>query len=135
MKKNIFISFLLLMSLFLMVSCSAETTAEKNISPDAVFTATFIINLDQSVENDIYIMGDFNNWVPGDEMYRASKKDDYTYEVTLQNKYAKKIEYLYNQGNIFTIEADSFGDERENRTYTFDFNNDQKEDYVSGWTN
>jgi len=97
---------------------------------------TFIITsvpADTPEDASIYMMGNFNNWLVGDENYRFEKMDDGTYQLTLRMPPNTEIEYKYNLGNYDYIEKDFFGNERENRTYRFEYNFDEVRNEIESW--
>lgn len=144
---EIFLPFALIV---ILVGFSAQKSIESvQVSPDNIpeipefseddenlYEVTFIVS--SVPENtpssaSIYIMGNFNNWLPGDENYRFEKMEDGTYQYTLKMPANTYIEYKYNLGNYDNIEKDFFGNERGNRSYRFDYNRDVIRDEIESW--
>lgn len=88
----------------------------------AVFLAScqnIVITVDSIPSNTpsgepIYIVGNFNNWDPGDERYRMQFNDDSTYSVVLPPGFGT-IEYKFTRGDWTRVEKDICGYETGNR--------------------
>lgn len=62
----------------------------------------------------VYIVGNFNNWDPGDPKYILRKNQDSVLEVKLP-KGIGRIEYKFTRGDWSTVEKDPCGFEIDNR--------------------
>ncbi|NJB37681.1 helix-turn-helix domain-containing protein [Croceivirga sp. JEA036] len=62
----------------------------------------------------IYICGNFNGWVPGDERYQLKVAGNGMYEITIPI-YENRLEYKFTRGNWSTVEGSSYGRPRPNR--------------------
>lgn len=101
-----------------------------------LFEVTFIIVSvpDNTPENaTIYMMGNFNNWLVGDETYRFERMEDGTYQLIVKMPPNIEILYKYNLGYYDFIEKDYSGNERENRKYKFEYNRDIVRDEIESW--
>ncbi|UYP00054.1 hypothetical protein OF820_13540 [Oceanotoga sp. DSM 15011] len=148
MKKFLFFVFLISFSMIL-VSCSIQTSEVNEVNSidsskgndyiideNNFFYITFVISSIPSETNendDIYIMGNFNNWFPGDENYRMTKNSDDSYSLKVKVVPNKEIKYKYNLGTFNSIEKDFFGNERSNRIFIPRFNDDIVDDQIEAW--
>jgi len=144
---EILLPFAIILLLFGFSSQNASTAAQpsRQSTPEIpsfseedenLFEVTFIVTFvpeDTPQDASIYMMGNFNNWLVGDENYRFEKMDDGTYQLTLRMSQNTEIEYKYNLGNYDYIEKNYFGDERENRTYKFEYNFDEVRNEIESW--
>ncbi|POZ90904.1 hypothetical protein [Petrotoga sp. SL27] len=144
---EILLPFAIILLLFGFSSQKASTTAQPSPTPapeipsfseedENLYEVTFIITSvpeDTPEDASIYMMGNFNNWLVGDENYRFDKMEDGTYQLTLRMPPNTEIEYKYNLGNYDYIEKDFFGNERENRTYKFEYNFDEVRNEIESW--
>lgn len=62
----------------------------------------------------IYVVGNFNNWDPGDERYRMQMNPDSTYGISLPPGFGT-IEYKFTRGDWTTVEKDLCGYEIDHR--------------------
>jgi len=145
-RKSIFLIILILTSL-LLVSCSAierndnsvnlpsnNEENEKNKENETIYTVTFVVNDYPEVSSGaIYVMGDFNDWVPGDEEYRMKKNNFDEWIITLEMAKGKTINYQFNAGSYDTIEKDFFGDELSPRSYKFNYDRDSVSHEIENW--
>lgn len=144
MKKSIFILFLIFISI-LLVSCSGTKQEQNSVSlpkdtqskldNETIFSVKFIVSDYPETPNGnaIYIMGDFNNWIPGDEEYRLNKNNFDEWVITLEMPKNKIINYQFNAGTYNTIEKDFFGDEITPRSYKFNYNGDSVSHEIENW--
>jgi len=137
LKKFLFI-FLSVFMLFFLFSCSSQPTVKntENVSPGTsekiYFTVSFLVTVPQNTDY-VYIMGDFNNWNPGDEEYRLKKIDSVTYSITLSQEKGRTINFKFSKGTLFSVETDSNFYETDPRTFRFDYNNDEARFEVENW--
>jgi len=84
---------------------------------------TFIIDSLPSytpTADNIYIVGDFNGWDPGDSNYRLTKNDNNRFQITLDAKAdGTMIQYKFTRGDWETVEKGPDGEEIDNRTFTY----------------
>ncbi len=74
--------------------------------------------------DQIFIVGNFNAWNPGNAQYALSKNDDNRWEITLDGfEDGETIEFKFTRGDWGTVEVGAQGEEISNRTFTF--NGDQ----------
>ncbi|MGM0640096.1 MAG: hypothetical protein ACQESN_01565 [Thermotogota bacterium] len=143
MKKSFFLIFLIITSL-LFVSCSAlegnnntvdlPSNNEENGESDIIYSVTFVVSDYPEISSSaIYVMGDFNDWVPGDEEYRMKKNNFNEWTITLEMPKGKTIEYQFNAGTYDTIEKDFFGDEVSPRSYKFNYDRDTINHEIENW--
>lgn len=141
MKKNLFLFALIFISIFL-ISCSAtndvnndvELPSKEEKESDVIYSVTFIVSEYPEIPgNYIYIMGNFNNWIPGDAEYKLTKNDFDEWEITLEMPKDKIIEYHFNAGSYDSIEKDFFGDELTPRTYKFKYDRDSIYHEIESW--
>ncbi len=79
-----------------------------------LFETTFIIiSVPENTPEDatIYMMGNFNNWLVGDENYRFEKMEDGTYQLVIKMSPNTEIFYNYNLGFSDYVEKDFYGNE------------------------
>lgn len=113
-------------------SKTQETSVPTDNSSDLV-TLTFKVTLPTNTPTDenVYIVGSFNDWNPDDENYILSR-DGNTGTVTLTVEKGTEIEYKYTRGDWGTVEKDENGGEIANRKVTAD-ENKVIEDEVKSW--
>jgi len=73
------------------------------------------------IGEDIYIVGNFNDWNPGNINYQMVLNDDSTYSLMLPAGYGK-LEYKFTRGNWRTVEKSLCGEEIDNRSFYVDKN-------------
>ncbi len=144
---EIFIPFALIIVLLGVSFNKAPTTSQKpsdistqipSFSEDDenLFETTFIIiSVPENTPEDatIYMMGNFNNWLVGDENYRFEKIEDGTYQLIIKMPPNTEILYNYNLGFSDYIEKDFYGHEQENRKYKFEYKRDVVRDEIESW--
>lgn len=79
----------------------------------------------------VYIVGNFNNWDPGDARYLMTLNSDSTYSVALPPGFGT-IEYKFTRGDWTTVETDICGYELGNRTATIG-GQDTVIDQIASW--
>ncbi|WP_175420122.1 glucodextranase DOMON-like domain-containing protein [Marinitoga sp. 1154] len=92
----------------------------------------FEVNLPQNtpISDSIYIVGNFNNWDPGQlEMERKGNKAVYT----LDTEVGKRLEYKYTRGNWDTVEKDENGEEISNRVLIVTDTEQLQIDKIASW--
>ena len=144
---EIFIPFALIIVLLGVSYNKAPTTSQKpsdlstqipSFSEDDenLFETTFIIiSVPENTPEDatIYMMGNFNDWLVGDENYRFEKMEDGTYQLVIKMPPNIEIFYNYNLGFYDYLEKDFYGNERESRKYKFEYNRDVVHDEIESW--
>ena len=77
---------------------------------------TFIASIPYGtpVNDPIYIVGSFNNWLPGDPRYKMTRLKPYVYGITI-NKPEGEMEYKFTRGPWGKEEVDVFGNHISNR--------------------
>ncbi|TGG89237.1 hypothetical protein E4650_03355 [Geotoga petraea] len=140
-KKNIF-SIILIFVLLLFASCSATNNQNNSIEvpekdtqiSETKYSVTFIVSDFPEIPGKyIYLMGDFNNWIPGDAEYRLKKNNFGEWEITFDMPKGKTIEYKFNAGSYDNIEKDFFGDEVSPRSYKFNYDRDVVYHEIENW--
>lgn len=118
-----------------------ETTTETpapTVTREGAVKVTFIVSVpDYTPEGDeIYIAGDFNGWNPGNEAYKLKKREDGRWEITLEFRRGKKIEFKFTRGSWEKVEKGKNGEEIPNRVMlleesgTYEFTVYHWRDYV-----
>ena len=144
---EIFIPFALIIVLLGVSFNKAPTTSQKptdlstqipSFSEDDenLFETSFIIiSVPENTPEDatIYMMGNFNNWLVGDENYRFEKIEDGTYQLIIKMPPNTEIFYNYNLGFSDYVEKDFYGNERDSRKYKFEYNRDVVRDEIESW--
>ncbi len=69
--------------------------------------------------DQLYLVGNFNNWNAGDENYRFSALENGQYSITLEPQ-AGFLEYKITRGSWATVEGNESGKFRPNRTLQYD---------------
>ncbi|HLZ17922.1 MAG TPA: helix-turn-helix domain-containing protein [Cyclobacteriaceae bacterium] len=67
----------------------------------------------------IYIMGNFNNWNPGDRNYKLIRQVDGTYRILIYSSYPQ-IQFKFTRGNLSSVESRPGGRMLPNRVVTRD---------------
>lgn len=114
-----------------------DTTAQ----PEPDYTVTFKAKLPASTPADekVYIVGDFNNWNPGDENYVLKKGADGFYEISIKKPGYSIIEYKFTRGDWEKREQNSAGQDlvgptqSENRKYSFTEDNHVEDIVIEKW--
>lgn len=73
---------------------------------------------DTPKDDNIYIVGSFNDWYPGDNDYIMKKNKNNKYEITIPRK-SNEIEFKFTRGDWSKEEADKYGYKLNNRNFTF----------------
>jgi len=66
------------------------------------------------IGEDIYIVGNFNDWNPGNQDYQMKLNKDSTYSFRIPSGYGN-LEYKFTRGSWTTVEKGQCGEETENR--------------------
>ena len=67
-------------------------------------------------EDEVYIVGSFNGWNPGDAAYVMQKNGDDLWEITLDGfANGETIEYKFTRGDWESVEKGPNGEEIDNR--------------------
>ena len=71
-------------------------------------------------QDNIYIVGDFNGWDPGDGNYMMDQNNMDQWEIALDGfTNGTSIEYKFTRGDWGTVEKGPNGEEISNRQFTF----------------
>lgn len=108
----------LLISLFLLSGCYDMTIQIKNLPANT------------PPSDEIYISGNFNNWDPGDVVYRMKLNEDSVYEVNLPRGIGE-VQYKFTRGDWSTVEKDICGYEISNRVAVYGRDELVEEDILS----
>ncbi len=92
------------------------------------------IPLNTPPNTSLYICGNFNGWVPGDERYKLKPVGNGNYEIVIP-VYDERLEYKFTRGNWSTVEGNSYGRPRPNRIIELSEVNPNQvvEDTISYW--
>ncbi|SDZ08940.1 Glycosidase [Evansella caseinilytica] len=109
--------------------------------PDLDYSVTFQVTVPEEtpVDDDIYLVGEFNQWDPEDEQYILNQVDDYVYEITIDGKAFSMIQYKITRGDWDSREQNSAGEDligerqTENRIYQFSNNEHVEEVVIESW--
>ncbi|MEN9444168.1 MAG: hypothetical protein RIS47_1058 [Bacteroidota bacterium] len=72
------------------------------------------------MSDDVFIMGNFNNWEPHDSRYKMQRNRKGEYACTVDRPLnGLPIEFKFTRGSLQSVETDEFGKEREAHTYSF----------------
>ena len=90
------------------------------------------IELEDTSDSNIYIYGSFNNWIPGDSLYLLTEDElnPGKYNIRLPESIILPIEFKFNRGSAYKVEANAAGAMIPNRSiettgdYTF---------FISNW--
>ena len=70
--------------------------------------------------DEIYIVGDFNNWNPGQTEYGLTKNDDDKWSITMgEQPHGLVILFKFTRGSWETVEKGPDGQEIDNRSFSF----------------
>ena len=95
---------------------------------------TFVLNdlpENTAANAQIFISGDFEGWSGGKDPYMAKKVDD-VYYIAL-SKRTGTIQYKFTLGSWDTVETDNDGNNINNRSYTFNKDNDTVKVSIANW--
>ncbi|WP_026688389.1 hypothetical protein [Alteribacter aurantiacus] len=109
--------------------------------PDLDYTVTLQVTVpeDTPEDDDIYLVGEFNSWNPQDEQLIMEQVDDYTYEITLEDKAFSMVQYKFTRGGWGTREQNSDGEDligdrqMENRIYLFSEDSHTETIEIESW--
>jgi alpha-amylase/alpha-mannosidase (GH57 family) len=93
---------------------------------------TFVVTLPNNTpsSDNIYIVGNFNEWDPGQlTMSREGNKATFI----LETEVGKRLEYKYTRGNWDTVEKDENGEEIPNRVVIVEDIEQTQNDTVASW--
>lgn len=65
---------------------------------------------------ELYVAGNFNSWVPGDEAWKMNSNDYGIYFISIPRQ-GDMLEYKFTRGSWESVEVDASGDDIPNRTY------------------
>ncbi|OAA31378.1 glycoside hydrolase family 57 [Kosmotoga arenicorallina S304] len=153
--KFLVFAALLIVLLTLFTACSAERTApvlpqqevdQEVASPDAspsveqtaepkqgVISITFKVTLPSNTpEGPVYIVGSFNEWIPGDINYEMTRSGNMA-EITLNLPANSTIEYKYTRGDWGKVEKGEAGEEISNRKIEIKQEPLVIEDIIASW--
>lgn len=110
--------------------------------PDLDYNVTFRVTVPEETPegDDIYLVGEFNNWDPGDEQYIMEQIDDYTYEITIEGQAFSMVQYKFTRGGWAIREQNSEGQDLigdrqiENRIYQFNHDDHIEEIVIERWS-
>lgn len=87
--------------------------AETQVMSEPI-TVTFNLATHPDDERPVYLAGTFNNWNEHDERYRMSNQGRGHYVLRTPEPIQFPIEYKFTRGAWNTVEADEFGNSRDN---------------------
>jgi len=111
---------LLLVAVTMLLSSCYEMTVQVDKVPE-----------NTPVDDPIYIVGNFNNWDPGDTRYILQRTPDSVYEVNLPRGIGP-LEYKFTRGDWTTVEKSLCGFEIENRVLFYG-KTDLVVDTIASW--
>ncbi|MCK5777105.1 MAG: hypothetical protein KAH25_13055, partial [Bacteroidales bacterium] len=83
-------------------------------------------------EDFIYIVGDFNDWDPGDPNYRLEKNDEEDWFIVMPEMgNGSQIQFKFTRGDWDTVEKGASGEEIPNRIFTFGNGETQEYDILN----
>lgn len=101
------IAFGLLFFCFICLSANAQLTFQITDIPDYT-----------PLTNEIFIVGNFNNWNPGDEYFKLEKTDNEQFSITI-NPPAGQVDFKFTRGDWASVEGNADGFQRPNRTIQY----------------
>jgi hypothetical protein len=89
----------------------------KDIGNESHPMVAFMVKVPENTlpQEKLYIVGNFNNWYPGDENFRLKRVKDDLYTISLPDK-LKRIEFKFTRGSWATEEVDANGNKISNRS-------------------
>ncbi len=97
--------------LALLLFCSQIVFAQLSIHINSVPNTT-------PAEDPIYIVGNFNNWNPGDSDFKLTDNGNGTYQITFTPN-TNTLEFKFTRGSWETVEGSENGGFRPNRTLIY----------------
>lgn len=101
----------IILSLLLLAGISLRLQAQLSIILNSVPSNT-------PAGSALYIVGNFNNWNPGDAAYALTPLGNGQYSITF-NPNPGLLEFKFTRGNWTTVEGGPNGEEISNRTFTY----------------
>ncbi|MEO1009670.1 MAG: helix-turn-helix domain-containing protein [Bacteroidota bacterium] len=83
--------------------------------------------------SSLFVSGDFNGWVPGDDRYKLREKLDGTFEVKIPVR-GDEVQYKFTRGNWLTSESMAFGRPSPNRKLAYSRFSSYKGDKIEYWS-
>ncbi len=83
--------------------------------------------------SSLFVSGDFNGWVPGDDRYKLHEKLDGTFEVKVP-LINDEINYKFTRGNWLTSESIAFGRPKQNRKLVYSEYDSYEGDTIEYWS-
>ncbi|UCE93603.1 MAG: alpha/beta hydrolase [Flavobacteriaceae bacterium] len=111
--------------LFLLMTCSNLLSGQVTFVIDEIPENT-------SVNDKIFISGNFEGWTGGQDKYKLKPLEG-KYVFTFNEMDGKSIEYKFTRGSWATVEVDNEGLQIENRAYSFTQKNDTVNLSISQW--
>lgn len=112
---------------FVLFLCSVFTTLSAQLSIRVVE-----IPVSTPLSDTIFVVGNFNNWNPGDVNYQLIKALDGTYTIDL-NPNPGNLEFKFTRGDWGRVEGNANGGFRPNRTFSYDGNAQVLELSILSW--
>ncbi|MGM0370124.1 MAG: alpha/beta hydrolase [Bacillota bacterium] len=86
-------------------------------------------------KDDIYMVGNMSNWMPGKEEYKLKKNEAGNYEITLTVSEGEKLAYKFTRGlGWYYEERDSAGNATDNRIHRVKKQNEVVEEKIHHWS-
>lgn len=95
------------------------------------FTIKNANDFPDSIKNNLFIAGNFNDWNPADEKYQL-KNNNGVYSITFTPKNMNNLEYKFTHGGWQNVEVHVDGSQTKNRTVTY-IAGANIENTVEGW--
>ncbi|WP_053070242.1 alpha-amylase family glycosyl hydrolase [Alkalihalobacillus pseudalcaliphilus] len=110
--------------------------------PEEDFAVTFRVTLPETTPDgeEIYLVGEFNNWNEADPEMVMEQIDDDTYEKTIEGRAFEMVEFKFTRGDWSKREQNSEGQDlvgdrqTQNRVYTFEEEEKVEELIVEKWS-
>lgn len=109
--------------------------------PDVDYKVTFRVQVPENTpDEDIYLVGDFNGWNEADEELILEKTDDHLYEITIDGEAFEMIEFKFTRGSWDRREQNSAGQDligerqTQNRIFTFAKEEHVEEIVIEKWS-
>jgi hypothetical protein len=99
-----------------------------------VAAVNFTVQVPREISNDnnVYIVGSFNYWHPGDSLYKMNKTGKEIYTITLPLFEGRDYQYKYTAGNWDKVEVAANDSDINNRRF-FSLNGKSISDTVVKW--
>ncbi|WP_440896755.1 alpha-amylase family glycosyl hydrolase [Amphibacillus sp. Q70] len=109
--------------------------------PDQDYTVTFQVSVPEDTpDEDIYLVGEFNEWNEADEEMILEQIDDHLYEISIDGQAFEMVEYKFTRGSWDRREQNSAGQDligerqTDNRLYTFEQDDHVEEIIIERWS-